>query len=92
MKKLALVLAGWGLCAAVAGAADIEMKSVSSSFLDKVGYDAQAKVLAIQMKNSSDVYLYQDVPQELYDDLLAAESKGGFDVKNVKGKFRTERK
>jgi len=44
------------------------------------------------MKNSSDVYLYQDVPQELYDDLLAAESNGGFYVKNVKGKFRTERK
>ena len=92
MKKLALVLAGLVLFAAVAVAADIEMKSVSSSFLDKVGYDAQAKVLAIQMKNSSDVYLYQDVPQELYDDLLAAESKGWFYVKNVKGKFRTERK
>ena len=92
MKNLALVLAGLVLFAAVAVAADIEMKSVSSSFLDKVGYDAQAKVLAIQMKNSSDVYLYQDVPQELYDDLLAAESKGGFYVKNVKGKFRTERK
>ncbi|HPT16943.1 MAG TPA: KTSC domain-containing protein [Kiritimatiellia bacterium] len=92
MKKLALVLACLVLFAAVAVAADIEMKSVSSTFLDKVGYDAQAKVLAIQMKNSSDVYLYQDVPQELYDDLLAAESKGGFYVKNVKGKFRTARK
>jgi len=42
MKKLALVLAGLVLFAAVAVAADIEMKSVSSSFLDKVGYDAQA--------------------------------------------------
>ena len=92
MKKLALVLACLVLFAAVALAADIEMKSVSSSFLDKVGYDAQAKVLAIQMKNSSDVYLYQDVPQRIFDDLLAADSKGAYYVKNIKGKYKTERK
>ena len=92
MKKLALVLACLVLFAAVALAADIEMKSVSSSFLDKVGYDAQAKVLAIQMKNSSDVYLYQDVPESIYKGLLAADSKGRYYVKNIKGQFPTERK
>ena len=92
MKKLALVLAGLVLFAAVAVAADIEMKSVSSSFLDKVGYDAQAKVLAIQMKNSSDVYLYRDVPVDVFDDLLAADSKGAYYVKHIKGKYKTERK
>ena len=92
MKKIALVLAALMVFSAVAFAADIEMRSVKSSLLDKVGYDPEAKVLAVQMNYSSDVYLYQDVPQDIFDDLLAAESKGGFYVKNIKGKFKTERK
>lgn len=92
MKKFALVLFSLMFFAAVAVAADIEMQSVESSLLNKVGYDPEAKVLAIQMNYSSDLYLYQDVPQSIFDDLLAAESKGSFYVKNIKGKFKTERK
>lgn len=92
MKKIALVLASLMIFSAVALAADIEMVPVDSSFLAKVGYDPEAKVLAVQMKHSSDTYLYQEVPQSLFDDFLAADSKGAFYVKNVKGKFKTERK
>jgi len=92
MKKIALVLASLMVFSAVAFAADIEMQSVKSSLLDKVGYDPEAKVLAVQMNYSSDVYLYQNVPQDIFDDLLAADSKGAYYVKNIKGKFKTERK
>ena len=92
MKKIALVLASLMVFSAVAFAADIEMKPVKSTLLDKVGYDPGTKVLAVQMNYSSDVYLYQNVPQDVFDDLLAADSKGGFYVKNIKGKFKTERK
>ncbi len=92
MKKIALLLASLMLFSAAALAADIEMKSVESSLLSKVGYDPEAKVLAVQMVNNSDTYLYKDVPQAIYDDLLAAESKGAFYVKNIKGKFATDRK
>lgn len=92
MKKIALVLASLMVFSAVAFAADIEMQSVKSSLLDKVGYDPETKVLAVQMNYSSDVYLYRNVPLEVFDDLLAADSKGGFYVKNIKGKYKTERK
>lgn len=92
MKKIALVLASLMVFSAVAFAADIEMQSVKSSLLDKVGYDPEAKVLAVQMNYSSDVYLYQNVPQEIFDDLLAADSKGAFYVKKIKGQYKTERK
>ena len=92
MKKIALVLASLMVFSAVAFAADIEMQSVKSSLLDKVGYDPEAKVLAVQMKYSSDVYLYQNVPMDIFDDLLAADSKGAYYVKNIKGKYKTERK
>ena len=92
MKKIALVLAALMVFSAVAFAADIEMQSVKSSLLDKVGYDPEAKVLAVQMNYSSDVYLYRGVPLDVFDDLLAADSKGAYYVKNIKGKYKTERK
>ena len=92
MKKIALVLAALMVFSAVAFAADIEMQSVKSSLLDKVGYDPEAKVLAVQMNYSSDVYLYQNVPMDIFDDLLAADSKGAYYVKHIKGKYKTERK
>ena len=92
MKKIALVLASLMFFSVVAFAADIEMKSVKSSLLDKVGYDPEAKVLAVQMNYSSDVYLYRDVPMDVFDDLLAADSKGAYYVKHIKGKYKTERK
>ena len=92
MKKIALVLASLMVFSAAAFAADIEMQSVKSSLLDKVGYDPEAKVLAVQMNYSSDVYLYRDVPMDVFDDLLAADSKGAYYVKHIKGKYKTERK
>ena len=92
MKKIALVLASLMVFSAAAFAADIEMQSVKSSLLDKVGYDPEAKVLAVQMNYSSDVYLYRDVPMDVFDDLLAADSKGAYYVKHIKSKYKTERK
>ena len=78
MKKIALVFASLMVFSAVALAADIEMAPVDSSFLAKVGYDPEAKVLAVQMNYSSDVYVYQHVPHPLYDARLAAHSIGSF--------------
>ena len=92
MKKIALVLVSLMFFSALAFAVDIELQPVQSSFLDKVGYDAESQTLAIQMNHSSDVYYYKAVPQSLYDALLAADSKGAFYVKNIKGKFETSRK
>ena len=92
MKAITLFLACVALAALTALAADIELKPVKSSLLDKVGYDPESKVLSVQMNNSSDMYLYEGVPMSLYDDFLAADSKGAFYVKNIKGKFETSRK
>ena len=92
MKKIALFLAALLVFSAAALAADIEMKAVESSLIAQVGYDPATKDLAIQMHNSSDTYVYKDVPQTVYDNFMAAESKGSFYVKNIKGKFTTERK
>ena len=88
MKKIAVVLASLMLFSAVAFAADLEWKSVQSSLIDRISYDAETQTLGIRMHNSSDTYFYADVPESLYDDFLAAPSKGAFYVKKIKGQFK----
>lgn len=92
MKKSALVLVSLMLFTVFAFAADIAMTPVESSLIEKVGYDAESQTLAIQMHNSSDTYLYQGVSSAIYESFLAAESKGSFYVKNIKGQFENTRK
>lgn len=92
MKKIALALASLLLLSVAALAADVEMTSVESSLLNKVGYDSEAKVLVIQMNFSSDRYVYSDVPQTVYDGLMKADSKGSYYVKKIKGQYPSKRK
>lgn len=73
-------------------AADFDMKPVDSSLLSAVGYDTQTKTLAVQFVNNSDTYYYNEVPEELLQQLLKSDSKGAFYVKNIKGKFKFDRK
>ncbi|MGD9613284.1 MAG: KTSC domain-containing protein [Kiritimatiellia bacterium] len=92
MKTIALALASLLLLSVAAVAADVEMVAVESSLLHKVGYDPEAKTLVVQMNNSSDRYVYSNVSQTVFDNLLAAPSKGSFYVKKIKGKYPVERK
>lgn len=92
MKSCLLLTAVILTMAIAAVAADLEMKPVESSFLDKVGYDPETRTLAIQMKNSSDIYTYSDVPAAVYEGLLEADSKGGYFVQQIKGRYPCTRK
>ena len=49
--------------------------SVVSSNLVSIGYDAPTRTLAVEFKGGA-VYHYGDVPVELFDALMGAESKG----------------
>lgn len=91
MKKMVLILATLILVGLSAGAVEIEMQPVESSFLAQVGYDAATQTLVIQMVNSSDFYTYQDVPQSVYAGLLDADSKGAYYVRNIKGQYKTDK-
>lgn len=51
---------------------------VESSMIDLVGYDAEKKVLEIRYLASQTKYKYLNVPQNIYDDLLVATSKGTY--------------
>ena len=67
-----------------------EMVKVESSNINAVGYDMSFGSLIVEYKSGSK-YQYKNVPYELYENLLKAESKGRFVNENVKSKFEYNR-
>jgi hypothetical protein len=59
---------------------------VSSSNIVSIGYDPETRDLEVEFKGGS-AYRHAEVPQEIYDGFMAADSKGGFYHANIKGKF-----
>ena len=51
--------------------------SVNSSVIRSVGYDREIAILEIEFTNGA-IYEYGGVPEEIYAELLAAESKGAY--------------
>ncbi len=64
----------------------MKRKSVESSNLASVGYDAKGQILEIEF-NHGGVYQYFDVPQEVYDELMDAGSHGKYFVHNIKDEY-----
>jgi len=56
---------------------DIEMHTVVSSDVSKVGYDKESNTLAIAFKNGS-TYNYEGVPLAIYRGIFKAESVGKY--------------
>lgn len=69
----------------------IEMKPVESSNIRSIGYDESKADLHVEFKGSG-IYIYHDVPKEVYDGFMAAESKGNFLAKNIKGVYSASKK
>jgi hypothetical protein len=55
----------------------MEMITVSSSNVHAISYSAEAATLQVQFINGG-IYEYQGIPQEIYEGLMAAGSKGQF--------------
>lgn len=60
---------------------EVPMKQVDSSAIKEIGHIQDKLVVKF---NSDDVYIYDNVKKELYEELLKAESKGKFFHKNIK--------
>ena len=50
---------------------------VESSMIQAVGYDPKTHILEVVF-NSGQTYCYEDVPPEVHQELMAAESKGRY--------------
>ena len=68
----------------------MKRRRVTSSSLRSVGYDESAKILEIESQNGR-VYRYYDVPRDVYEELMNAESLGSYFVENIRDNFRYSR-
>lgn len=61
-------------------------KPIDSSAIASVGYNPEREELEVEFRSGS-VYRYFDVPQEIYEDLLQAPSKGRFFASFIRGQY-----
>ena len=64
----------------------VEMHYVDSSNIEAIGYEAGAQELQVRFL-SGDTYVYHGVPEEVYDELMAAPSKGSYLNRMIKGSY-----
>lgn len=61
------------------------IQRVESSSIDAIGYDSATCRLYVRFVGSR-TYVYEDVPESVYDEFMAADSKGrfhNFEIKNA---------
>lgn len=63
----------------------------NSTCFSSVGYDSTSKTLYVEFRDSGSVYSYESVPQSVYDDLMSAQSMGGFYNSDIKGAYTCHR-
>ncbi|RTZ01966.1 KTSC domain-containing protein [Flavobacterium sp. GSP27] len=61
----------------------MKRQSVESSNLASIGYDAENEILEVQFKHGG-VYQYFDVPENVYEELMNADSHGQYFDRNIK--------
>ncbi len=64
--------------------------AVTSAVLRSVGYDPDRRILEVEF-TSGHVYEYHDVPPEVYEDLMAAESHGRYFNAKIRDGYRYRR-
>lgn len=62
---------------------------VDSSNLAAVGYDPETRTLEIEFRNGR-VYRYFDVPSDVYEELMAADTLGGYFNRNIRNRYPFE--
>ena len=64
----------------------VEMIEVTSSNIESVGYDNDEQTLFVKFKSGT-TYSYSEVPVEIYDEMLQADSKGKYFYANIKSVY-----
>lgn len=64
----------------------MKMIPVSSSNLASVGYDSETRTMRVEFRNDA-VYDYHNVPQEEFEGLINASSKGSYLHQNIKDRY-----
>ncbi len=64
----------------------MRLDTVESTMFHAIGYDPDLRVLEV-IFNSGGIYLYRDVPADVYDHLMSAESKGEYFHEVVRDRY-----
>lgn len=72
------------------GGRQVDRIPVSSTNLRSVGYDPEELLLEVEFLDGA-VYQYFSVPTAVYQDLMAAGSKGSFFAEHVRNRYRYRR-
>lgn len=66
----------------------VNMIPVRSSAIDAIGYDADSKQMAIKFNNNPIAYTFYNVPFQVFNELMAAPSKGAYYHRYIEGRYR----
>ena len=64
--------------------------SVTSSNLDRLGYNPETQELLVIFKSGA-AHLYQDVPSDIWNGLMASSSHGKYYIANIRAVFPAEK-
>ena len=64
-----------------------EMIYVDSASVEAIGYDAANSELHIRFLKAG-LYVYHEVPQEVFDEFKASDSKGSYFNRNIKPMYK----
>lgn len=64
----------------------MQLITVESSMIHAIGYDADTHILEI-IFNTGGIYQYGDVPPQVYEALLNAESKGHYFSEHIRDAY-----
>ncbi len=67
-----------------------EVSITRSGMVKTISYDAAEKILTLEF-NSGGSYAYSEVPKEIFDGILNAESAGKYYHAHIKGKYSHEK-
>lgn len=69
---------------------EIALEPVTSAALAAIGYDADARMLAVQF-SSGHIFHYRDVPDTVWAELQRVPSKGQYYAREIKKQFKGEK-
>lgn len=62
------------------------LETVESDVIHAIGYDDETSVLEI-IFNSGAIYQYRNVPHQVFEEFMRAESKGNYFQNNIRDEF-----
>ena len=60
---------------------------LQSVAIEAIAYDENAHILTARFRDSGETVIYENVPQEVYDGLIFADSIGRFFQEQIEGRF-----